>query len=192
MKAICVFCGSSSGKDTVYLNQAEALGRCLAAEGVTVVYGGAKVGTMGALARAALNAGAKVVGVIPKRLAEVEIAADDLSELHLVESMHERKALMAELADGFIALPGGLGTLEEAAEIATWTQLGLHHKPIGLLNVHGFYDQLLAFLDHAVDEQFLRREHRNLLLTDTEPVALLARMRAWHPVTDGEVDRLRE
>jgi uncharacterized protein (TIGR00730 family) len=183
VKAICVFCGSSPGGDPAYLDQAQALGRRLAMEGVTVVYGGAKVGTMGALARAALDAGAKVIGVIPKHLVEVEIAAEDLSELHRVASMHERKALMAQLADGFIALPGGLGTLEETAEIATWTQLGLHHKPVGLLNIRGFYDHLLAFLDHAVDEQFLHREHRDLLLADTDPVALLARMRDWRPPT---------
>lgn len=176
-----MFCGSNPGGDPAYVDQAQALGRRLAKENVTVVYGGAKVGTMGALARAALDAGAKVIGVIPQHLVEVEIAADDLSELHQVASMHERKALMAEIADGFIALPGGLGTLEETIEVATWTQLGLHHKPVGLLNTRGFYDHLLSFLDHAVDEQFLRREHQDLLLSDPDPGALLSRMRSWHP-----------
>ncbi|MBF6098712.1 TIGR00730 family Rossman fold protein [Nocardia cyriacigeorgica] len=181
MRAVCVFCGASSGSDPAYVDQAQALGRRLAAEGLTLVYGGAKVGTMGALARAALDSGAKVIGVIPEHLVEVEIAAEDVSELHRVSDMHQRKALMAELSDGFIALPGGLGTLEETAEITTWAQLGLHHKPIGLLNVRGFYDHLLSFLDHAVDQQFLRREHRNLLLADSDAAALLARMRSWRP-----------
>ncbi|WP_309241143.1 TIGR00730 family Rossman fold protein [Nocardia sp. BSTN01] len=178
-----MFCGSSRGANPAYIDQAEALGRHLAAEDITLVYGGAKVGIMGALARAARAAGGKVVGVIPKHLAEVEIAAEDLSALHRVESMHERKALMAELADGFVALPGGLGTLEETAEIATWTQLGLQHKPVGLLNIHGFYDHLLAFLDRAVEEQFLHRAHRDLLLTDTDPATLLIRMHTWRPPT---------
>ena len=183
VKAICVFCGSNPGRDPAYVDQAASLGRRLAMEGVTVVYGGAKVGTMGALARAALDAGAKVIGVIPTHLVDVEVAADDLSELHQVASMHERKALMADLSDGFIALPGGLGTLEETVEAATWTQLGLHHKPVGLLNTQGFYDHLLSFLDRAVDEQFLRHESRDLVLSDPDPVALLARMRAWRPPT---------
>lgn len=181
MDAVCVFCGSNPGRGSVYLAATEALGRHLAAEDLTVVYGGAKVGTMGALARASLDAGAKVIGVIPEHLVDVEIAAEGLTELHRVRSMHQRKALMAELADGFIALPGGLGTLEETVEIATWTQLGLHHKPVGLLNTAGFYDPLLTFLDHAVDEQFLRREHRDLLLADADPVVLLDRLRTWHP-----------
>lgn len=194
VKAICVFCGSNPGRDPAYVDQAEALGQRLAMEGVTVVYGGAKVGTMGALAHAALDAGAKVIGVIPKHLVDVEIAADDLSELHQVASMHERKALMADLSDGFIALPGGLGTLEETIEVATWTQLGLHHKPVGLLNTRGFYDHLLSFLDHAVEEQFLRHENRDLLLADADPVALLTRMRSWRQSTvpkwiDSENDR---
>ncbi|WP_017974914.1 TIGR00730 family Rossman fold protein [Actinopolyspora halophila] len=179
MDAICVFCGSNPGRDPAYLQQAEALGKLLAGQGVTVVYGGAGVGTMGVLARAALEAGGTVVGVIPDHLVEVELAPDELTELHRVETMHERKTLMAELSDGFIALPGGLGTLEEFAEIATWSQLGLHTKPTGLLNSGGFYDSLLTFLDHAVDEQFLRQPHRDLVLADADPERLLEAMRAW-------------
>ena len=179
MDAICVFCGSNPGREPAYVEQAEALGRLLASEGLTVVYGGAGIGTMGALARGALGAGGRVTGVIPGHLVEVERAPGGLHELHRVETMHERKALMAELADGFIALPGGFGTLEELAEIATWSQLGLHAKPIGLLNSRSFYDSLLAFLDHAVEERFLRPEHRALLLADADPVRLLASLRAW-------------
>jgi uncharacterized protein (TIGR00730 family) len=181
VNAVCVFCGSSTGRDPTYVANAEALGRRLAGEGTTLVYGGASVGTMGAIARAALAAGGRVVGVIPANLDRVELAAEGLTELHRVGSMHERKAMMAELADGFVALPGGLGTLEETAEIATWSQLGLHTKPLGLLNTAGFYDGLLAFLDHATAQGFVRPEHRTLLLADDDPAALLDRMRAWRP-----------
>ncbi|MGQ0575333.1 MAG: TIGR00730 family Rossman fold protein [Pseudonocardia sp.] len=179
MEAICVFCGSSPGRGPAYAAAAESVGRLLAAEGLTIVYGGARVGTMGALARAARAAGGKVVGVIPRHLVEVEAASDDLDELHRVDSMHERKTLMADLADGFVALPGGLGTLEEFAEVLTWSQLGLHAKPTGLLNVRGFYDQLLGFLDHAVAERFVRPAHRGLVLADPVPERLLDAMRGW-------------
>lgn len=176
-----MFCGSSSGRDPAYTAKAEALGRHLAGEGTTLVYGGASVGTMGAIARATMAAGGRVVGVLPENLDSVELAAEGLTELHRVGTMHERKALMADLADGFVTLPGGLGTLEETAEIATWSQLGLHAKPVGLLDTAGFYDGLLAFLDHATDEGFIRREHRELFLADEDPASLLARMRAWRP-----------
>jgi uncharacterized protein (TIGR00730 family) len=179
VKAICVYCGSNPGRGPAYVEAAGNLGRLLAAEGITVVYGGAGVGTMGTLARAAQEAGGRVVGVIPAHLVEVESAPSDLHELHRVATMHERKALMAELSDGFIALPGGLGTLEEFAEIATWAQLGLHAKPAGLLNVNGFYDPLLAFLDHAAAEGFLRPEHRALVLADRSADGLLTTMRNW-------------
>lgn len=190
VESVCVFCGSSTGRDPVYTANAEGLGRRLAEEGTTLVYGGASVGTMGAIARAALDAGGRVVGVIPANLDRVELAAEGLTELHRVGSMHERKALMAELADGFVALPGGLGTLEETAEIATWSQLGLHTKPLGLLNTAGFYDGLLGFLDHATAEGFVRPEHRSLLLAADDPAALLGRMRAWSPATAPKwVDR---
>ena len=179
MKAICVFCGSNPGRGPGYVEQAERLGRLLAGEGITVVYGGAGVGTMGSLARAAKAAGGRVVGVIPEHLVVVESAEGDLDELHRVGTMHERKALMAELADGFIALPGGLGTLEEFAEIVTWSQLGLHAKPTGLLNLDGFYDPFLTFLDHMVGERFLRPEHRALVLAEPTAQGLLTAMRDW-------------
>jgi uncharacterized protein (TIGR00730 family) len=183
MKSLCVFCGSSPGRGSGYVGEAENLGRLLAVEGITLVYGGAGIGTMGALARAARAAGGRVVGVIPGHLQHVERAPDDLDELHRVATMHERKARMAELADGFIALPGGLGTLEEFAEITTWSQLGLHTKPTGLLNVGGFYDHLLAFLDHAVTERFLRPEHRALVLAEGTADGVLDAMRRWQAPT---------
>ncbi|WP_414710959.1 TIGR00730 family Rossman fold protein [Pseudonocardia sp.] len=179
MESVCVFCGSNPGRGDRYLGEAVRLGEMLAGEGVTVVYGGAGIGVMGELARAAMRVGGRVVGVIPGHLVEVERAPADLHELHEVHTMHERKALMAELSDGFVALPGGLGTLEEVAEVATWSQLGLHTKPTGLLNVDGFYEHLLAFLDHAVTERFLRPEHRALLLAEPDPPTLLQAMRAW-------------
>ena len=181
MRAVCVFCGSSPGGRPDYLAGAAALARLLASRGIRIVYGGAHVGAMGALADAALAAGADVVGVIPRALVEAEIAHDGLTTLHIVESMHERKALMAELSDGFIALPGGMGTLEEFAEVTTWTQLGLHAKPTGLLNVCGYYDHLLRFVDHAVAERFVTPEHRNLVIAATEPEALLSEMMGWRP-----------
>lgn len=183
MKSICVFCGSNPGRGAGYVEAAENLGRLLASEGITLVYGGAGVGTMGAVARAAQEAGGRVVGVIPDHLVQIELAPSDLHELHRVDSMHERKALMAELADGFIALPGGLGTLEEFAEVTTWSQLGLHAKPTGLLNIDGFYDHLLAFLDHAVAERFLRPENRELVLADDNAPGLLGAMRKWEATT---------
>lgn len=155
--------------------------RVLASRGIEIVYGGAHVGAMGVLADSALQAGGRVVGVIPQQLVDAEVAHTQLSELHVVGSMHERKALMGDLADGFMALPGGLGTLEEFAEAVTWSQLGLHNKPIGLLNTDGYYDALLQFLDHAVAESFIRKEHRALVLVDTEVSSLLTSMRAWTP-----------
>lgn len=181
MRAICVFCGSNPGRRPEYLAAAADLGRLLAGRGIGVVYGGAQVGVMGALADAALAAGGEVVGVIPRHLVEAEVAHDGLSTLHVVASMHERKALMAQLSDGFIALPGGMGTLEEFAEITTWSQLGLHAKPTGLLNVLGYFDQLLAFLDHATGERFLRPEHRRRVLAEPQAPALLAAMDRWEP-----------
>lgn len=184
MRSVCVFCGSNPGRQPAYLEAVGELARRLAADGVRVVYGGNSVGTMGALADAALAAGGEVVGVVPEQLAGVELAHQGLTALHLVGSMHERKALMGELADGFVALPGGLGTLEEFAEVVTWSQIGLHHKPVGLLNTAGYYDHLLAFLDHAVDERFLRPDDRALVLSATTPAALLELMEAWRPRAD--------
>lgn len=182
MRAVCVFCGSNPGRQPAYLEAVRELASILAGEGIKVVYGGANVGTMGALADGVLQAGGEVVGVVPEQLVgNFETAHDGLSEIHFVESMHERKALMAELADGFIALPGGLGTLEEFAEIVTWSQIGLHNKPTGLLNVAGYYDSLLQFLDHAVEELFLRQQDRELILSDREVRPLLELMRSWKP-----------
>jgi uncharacterized protein (TIGR00730 family) len=162
--AIGVFCGSSPGLDQRYAAEAEELARLLVDRGVRIVYGGAHVGTMGVLADAALAAGGEVVGVIPEHLVGREVAHAGLSELVVVGSMHERKALMAELSDGFVALPGGLGTLDEFAEIVTWSLLGLHDKPTAVFNRSGYFDQLLSFFDHAVAEGFLRPAHRARVL----------------------------
>lgn len=181
MRAICVFCGSNPGRRPEYLAATADLGRLLAARGIRIVYGGAHVGIMGALADAALAAGGEVTGVIPQHLVAAEVAHDGLTSLHVVDSMHERKALMAELADAFIALPGGLGTLEEFAEVTTWSQLGLHVKPSGLLNVLGYFDRLLSFLDHAEAERFLRPEHRGLVIAESDPAVLLAALDRWQP-----------
>lgn len=173
MRSLCVFCGSSPGLSESYAAAARDLGRALAGRGVRVVYGGASVGLMGAVADAALAAGGEVVGVIPRHLADREVAHHGLTELHVVASMHERKALMAELSDGFVALPGGMGTLEELAEILTWAQLGLHVKPVGVLDVDGFWQPLVAWLDHAEGQGFLRPEHRALLTARADVEALL-------------------
>ncbi len=181
MKRICVFCGSSAGKAPAYLESAQATGRALARRGLGLVYGGGSVGLMGALADAALAAGGEVVGVIPKALQLRELAHAGLTTLHVVGSMHERKAKMAELAHGFVALPGGIGTLEEFAETLTWAQLGLHARPCGLLDVSGYYEPLIAFVDRAVTEGFLRPEHRKLMVVAQEPDALLDRFEAWEP-----------
>jgi uncharacterized protein (TIGR00730 family) len=173
MKSICVFCGSNMGTREAYLAAARALAEEIAGRGLTLVYGGANVGLMGALADAALAAGGKVIGVMPKALVALEIEHEGLSAFHKVGSMHERKALMADLSDGFIALPGGVGTLEEIFEIWTWGQLGYHAKPIGFLNIAGYYDKLFAFLDHQSEERFMRRIHRDMLLVEDAPNRLL-------------------
>ena len=179
MRSVCVFCGSNPGRRPEYLAGAADLGRVLAARGIRVVYGGAHVGLMGALADAVLAAGGEIVGVIPGLLVDAEVAHRGLSELRITGSMHERKALMADLSDGFIALPGGLGTLEEFAEIVTWAQLGLHAKPTGLLNLLGYYDELLGFLDHATQERFVRPGHREQILARASAAELLAVMGGW-------------
>ncbi len=181
-KTICVFCGARPGNDPAYADAARRFGGVLAASGRTLVYGGGHIGMMGLLADAVLAAGGRVVGVIPKNLVEKELAHKGLSELRVVGSMHERKALMAEMADGFVALPGGIGTLEELFEIWTWGQLGLHTKPYGLLEVNGFFAPLLGFLDTMAREGFLRSEHRAMLLVDDDPARLLERMAVHRPV----------
>ena len=181
LQTVCVFCAASPGVDAVYVERAAAMGRLLATSGRRLVYGGGRTGLMGALADAALNAGGEVVGIMPRHLVEREVAHVGLTELHVVVSMHERKALLSELSDGFLAMPGGLGTLEELFEVWTWGQLGLHRKPYGILEVGGFYAPLLHFLDHAVNEGFIRQEYRDLLVVDTDPRALIERMEAMHP-----------
>ena len=181
LHTVCVFCAASPGVEPVYVEQAAAMGRMLAESGRRLVYGGGRTGLMGALADAALAAGGDVIGIMPRHLVEREVAHVGLTELHVVESMHERKALLAELSDGFLAMPGGLGTLEELFEVWTWGQLGLHRKPYGLFDVNGFFRPLLAFLDHAVTEGFIRQEYRDLLVVDDDPSMLLERMEAMHP-----------
>ena len=181
MRRVCVYCGANRGRDPAYAEAARAMGRALAQRGIELVTGGGRVGLMGVVADAALEAGGSVVGVIPQALMKRELAHAELSELIVTASMHERKAKMAELADGFIAMPGGLGTYEELFEIWTWAQLGWHHKPCGLLNAAGFYDKLVAFLDGASDAQFLKPEHRAMLVVDADPDRLLDRFAAYTP-----------
>lgn len=176
MQAVCVFCGASPGDRPGYGAAARALATLLAQRNLTLIYGGGSIGIMGILADAALAAGGRVVGVLPEHLARREMAHAGVTEMHIVASMHERKALMAGRADGFIALPGGLGTLEELFEVLTWSQLGLHRKPCALLNVEGYFDPLIAFLDSAVVRGFVQPRHREMLLIDTEPARLLERI----------------
>ena len=178
---LCVFCGSSSGLNPAFAAATRVLGAELALRGIDVVYGGGNVGLMGVLADAALTAGGRVIGVIPHALVARELAHQGLTSLHVVNSMHERKALMADLADGFIALPGGFGTLEEFCEAVTWTQLGVHAKPCGLLNVDGFYDGLLAFFEHALGEEFLKPTHRQIVVAHSDAAPLIDRLAAWTP-----------
>lgn len=187
---ICVYAGSNPGDDPAYRLAAETLGRALAVRGIGMVYGGGRTGLMGAVADAVLAAGGEVVGVIPRFLVEKEIAHPGLTDLRMVESMHERKALMAELSDGFIALPGGIGTLEEIIEVWTWGQLGRHAKPCALLDVAGFYGKLGAFLDHLVDHGFLNPLHRAMLIMADSPEAVLDACAAYRaPVTSKWLER---
>jgi uncharacterized protein (TIGR00730 family) len=179
MRSVCVFCGSSAGARPEYVAAARCLGAVLAARHIRLVYGGARVGLMRELADAARRGGGEVTGVIPEALRALEVADTDLPDLRIVGSMHERKALMADLADGFIAIPGGAGTLEEFFEVWTWAQLGIHRKPCALLNVAGYFDGLLTFLDHSVGERFLRYEHRAMVLVDDDPERLLDRFAAY-------------
>ncbi|WP_150274681.1 TIGR00730 family Rossman fold protein [Paenibacillus tepidiphilus] len=179
MKSIAVFCGSSEGASPVYKESAQALGLELAQRGITLIYGGAAVGLMGAVADAVLEAGGQAVGVIPHFLKTKEIEHRGLTELIAVDSMHERKLKMSELADGFIALPGGPGTMEEFFEIFTWAQLGLHGKPCGVLNVHHYYDPLIALFDRMYGERFMQEKHRAMLLTDTTPQGLLGQFLSY-------------
>jgi hypothetical protein len=181
VRSVCIFCGSAVGADPECAATAAEVGRLLATSGRTLVYGGGDVGLMGAAADAALASGGKVIGVIPQALVDREVAHRGVSELRVVASMHERKALMAELSDGFLTLPGGIGTLEEFFETWTWAQLGLHAKPFGLLDVNGFYQPLLAFLDRLVDQRFVKQKYRDLLLVGCDPATLLAAMETTRP-----------
>jgi uncharacterized protein (TIGR00730 family) len=184
MRAICVYCGSNAGARPEYAESARRVGTLLAERGIRIVYGGGRVGLMGIVADAATAAGGEVIGIIPHSLDRREIAHRGVSELRVVNSMHERKALMNELSDGFIALPGGFGTFEELCEMLTWAQLGIHRKPVGLLNVAGYYDPLTQLFDHAVAERFLHPDHRSLLLSHTDPASLLQQMRHFaSPIT---------
>lgn len=185
MERITVYCGSSPGKSPAYKAAAHELGQVLAARNITLVYGGGSVGLMGVLARAVVDHGGNVIGVIPKAIAEMEVAYTGLLDLRVVEDMHSRKKMMADLGDAFIALPGGLGTVEELMEILTWSQLGFHQKPCGILNVNGLFDQLLIFLNHLVEDQFIASEHKSMLLVDDSPLGLLEKFESYeYPKVD--------
>ena len=186
LKRICVFCGSSFGARAEYKLAAQQMGKALAARKIGLVYGGGNVGLMGAIADATLAAGGEVIGVIPDSLLRREIGHSGLTQLHVVQTMHERKALMADLANAFIALPGGFGTMEEFCEIVTWSQLGIQQKPCGLLNVAGYWDHFLAMLDHSVDEKFVRPENSELILVAKNPETMLERLMEWTPPAQAE------
>jgi uncharacterized protein (TIGR00730 family) len=181
MKRVCVFCGSNRGRRSIFQKSARQMGKALAARRMGLVYGGGHVGLMGVIADAALAAGAEVIGVIPRAMVDKELAMEGLTEMHIVDTMHQRKALMAELSDGFAALPGATGTADELFEILTWAQLGLHSKPIGLLNVGGYFDPLLTWLNQAVKEGFLKPVHRRLLLEGKEVAKLLDLLQNYRP-----------
>lgn len=181
MKTICIFTGSSPGHNPQHEAAARSLGGTIAARGMGIVYGGASIGLMGAVADACLDAGGSVIGVMPKALADLEIAHNGLTEQHIVATMHERKALMADMSDGFLALPGGLGTLDELFEIWTWAQLGEHQKPVAILNVNGFFDPLLAYLDHVVEEGFIKPAHRDMLIVHETADEVLDAMTSYDP-----------
>lgn len=190
VNSLCVFCGSSKGGNGLYAAAAADLGRLLARRGLTLVYGGGNVGLMGVLARAALGEGGRVVGVIPEHLMAFEVALPEATEMRVVSSMHERKALMADLSDAFVALPGGLGTLEELFEVWTWAQLGLHRKPLALLDAGGYFAPLVSFLDHAVAEGFLKPVHRGMVLVESESEALLDALMGYR-IPDEALDLQR-
>lgn len=183
MKSACVFCGSSPGARPAYTDATEDLGRRLVEDGIALVFGGASVGLMGRLADTVMSEGGEAIGVIPQSLVDREIAHIGLTDLHVVDTMHERKQLMADLSDAFVALPGGLGTLDELFEIYTWAQLGMHSKPIGILNVDGYFDGLASFLEHAVAERFVRRDHWEMVIVEQEPGPMLERLQSFDPAT---------
>ncbi|MCG8407344.1 MAG: TIGR00730 family Rossman fold protein [Phycisphaerales bacterium] len=181
LSRLCVFCGSNSGANAIYRTVAVEFGEMLAREGITLVYGGGNVGLMGIIADAVLHHDGRVIGVIPHGLARKEVVHTGLTELHRVDTMHQRKAMMADLADGFVALPGGLGTLDEMFEILTWAQIGIHSKPCAFLNIDGYYDKLFSFLDELVEQQFVKPEHRALALVTDDHREVLQRLRQYEP-----------
>ena len=190
LQRICVFCGSSFGSRPAYREAAETIGRLLCQRGIELVYGGSNVGLMGAMADACLNGGGRVIGVIPQALVDKEVVHLGLTELRIVRSMHERKSLMADLSDAFVALPGGYGTWDEFCEMLTWSQLGIQRKACALLNVSGYYDSFLEFADRAVSEGFLRGVNRDLMLSDDDPVRLLDRLASYTvPIVDKWIGR---
>lgn len=192
MRSVCVFCGSSVGGNPAYIEGARKTGRLIAERGMTLVYGGGNIGLMREVADSAIAGGARVIGVMPGSIVEKEIAHKEITKLHIVDSMHERKALMAQLSDGFIALPGGFGTLDEMFEIMTWNQLEIITKPTGMLNINGFFDHLIAHINHAVAEKFVRPEHQDNLIVDTDPKRLLERMMDFNPkAAEKWIDRLK-
>ena len=186
MKRLCVFCGSSPGANPKYMKVARELGHLLAGRCIGLVFGGGRVGIMGEIAKTVLDEGGDIIGVIPKKLADRKVAFTEIPDLRIVNSMHERKALMMELSDGFIAIPGGLGTIEEFFEVLTWAQLGLHRKPCGLLNVCQYYKKLIHFLDYVADQKFIEPEHRSMILIDDDPEKLLKKFEIYKP---PEVDK---
>ncbi len=181
MKYICVYCGSSTGRTSEYIDYSRILAKELVTRNIGLVYGGASVGIMGEIANTVLDGGGEVIGVIPQSLVDKEVSHNGLTELKVVNTMHERKAIMAEMSDGFIALPGGLGTIEELFEVLTWSQLGFHKKPCSLLNIKQYYNSLSKFLDHAVEEQFIKPIHREMLLVEDDPSKLLDAMEEYNP-----------
>lgn len=183
MKRICVYCGSNAGSRPEYLETAAYLGQCLADKGIGIVYGGAEVGLMGAVASSALDKGGEVIGVIPELFAE-RVKHNKLSRLHVVPTMHDRKKRMFDLSDGFMALPGGIGTIEEVFEILTWAQLGYHQKPCGILNVCGYFDRIIEFLEHSVSQMFLKKTHREMIMVDENPEGLLKQFECYKPPTE--------
>ena len=193
MKRICIFCGSSQGKDPIYGKAAEELGKHFSENQIGLVFGGGRVGLMGIIANAVIAAGGQTTGIIPKRIMDMEIAHNGLTKLHVVDTMHERKALMAQLSDGFIALPGGFGTLDEISEVLTYNQLRYYDKPVGIFNVNGYFDGLLTFLDHCMDEGFVRPEHRHNILVSDNARELIGMMKDYEPVAVNKwIDDIRE
>ncbi|QGZ54230.1 LOG family protein [Paraburkholderia acidiphila] len=192
MKAVCVYCGSSPGANPIYTEAAQAFGRALVDSNLALVYGGGKVGLMGVIADTVMAGGGRAIGVIPELLVDKEVGHAGLTELHVVPDMHHRKKMMADLSDAFVAMPGGAGTLEELFEVYTWAQLGYHRKPVGVLNIGGFYDPLMSLLDHTVREGFMRQTYRDMLQTDSDPVALIAKLKRYHAPEKDKWADLRE